>query len=115
MSVHTAYTDRRGYDPAFLGVPVPMPTLSAAAREKAFTFDGVDGAAALELKYHNFSVIMNREARLAFVAAVNLNGAATFRQTREGSDRWFRDPRLDEAFQAGNGIVRNAEAEIELR
>lgn len=102
MSVHTAYTDRRGYDPAFLGVPVPMPTLSAAAREKAFTFDGVDGAAALELKYHNFSVIMNREARLAFVAAVNLNGAATFRQTREGSDRWFRDPRLDEAFQAGN-------------
>jgi len=102
VTPHTPYTDRRGYDPGFLGVPVPMPTLSAAAREKAFKFDGVAGAAALELKYHNFSVIMNREARLAFVAAVNLNGAAKFRQTREGADRWFRDPRLDEAFQAGN-------------
>ena len=102
MTARTPYTDRRGYDPDFLGVPVPMPTLSAAARDKAFKFDGVDGAAALELKYHNFSVIMNREARLAFVAAVNLNAAAKFRQTREGADRWFRDPRLDEAFQAGN-------------
>jgi len=102
VTARTPYTDRRGYDPAFLGVAVPMPTLSAAASEKAFKFDGIAGAAALELKYHNFSVIMNREARLAFVAAVNLNGAAKFRQTREGADRWFRDPRLDEAFQAGN-------------
>lgn len=102
MTAGTPYTNRRGYDPRFLGVPVPLPTLSAAAREKAFQFDGVSGTAAYELKYHHFSVIMNREARLAFVAAVNLNAAAKFRQTREGSDRWFRDPRLDEAFQAGN-------------
>jgi endonuclease G len=102
MTARRPYTDRRGYDPGFLGVPVPMPSLSPAARDKAFRLDGVAGADAYELKYHNFSVIMNREARLAFVAAVNLNAAAKFRQTREGSDRWFRDPRLDEAFQAGN-------------
>lgn len=102
MTTRSPYKNRQGYDPDFLGVPVPLPTLSTTARDKAFRLDGVPGDAAYELKYHHFSVIMNREARLAFVAAVNLNAAAKFRQTREGPDRWFRDPRLDEAFQAGN-------------
>lgn len=102
MTARAPYTNRRGYDPGFLGVPVALPTLSPAAREQAFRLPGIEGDSGFELKYHHFSVIMNREARLAFVAAVNLDGAAPCRQTRDGSDRWFRDPRLDDAFQAGN-------------
>jgi endonuclease G len=102
MRTAADYVDRTGYDAEFLGGRVPMPRLSNAVRAKAFQREGISGDAAFELKYHHFSVIMNRTARLAFVAAVNLDAAARFRQTREGSDRWFRDPRLDEGFQAGN-------------
>jgi endonuclease G len=96
------YADRKGFDPDFLGLRVPLPRLSNAVRAKAFQLPGVTGDAACELKYHHFSVIMNRDARLAFVAAVNLDGAATFRQTREGADRWMADPRIDRELQAGD-------------
>lgn len=101
MSVDPEYSRRKGYDSRFLGVDVPLPTLTDAVRAKAVALPGVRGDAAHDLKYHHFSVIMNREIRLAFVAAVNFDATAKFRQTREGADRWFMDPRIDAAFQAG--------------
>ncbi len=101
MSLDPDYAGRKGYDSRFLGVDARLPKLTDAVRAKAFTLPGVRGDAAYELKYHHFSIIMNREARLAFVAAVNVDATAEFRQTREGTDRWFIDPRMDAAFQAG--------------
>lgn len=95
------YGDRRGFDAGFLGRRVPMPRLSNAVRAKAVQRAGVTGTDAYELKYHHFSVVMNRDARLAFVSAVNVDGAAKHRQTREGADRWMFDPRIDREFQAG--------------
>jgi endonuclease G len=96
------YADRAGYDPEFLGIDVPMPALGDSVRAKAVQVTNGAGAASCELKYDHFSVVMNREARLAFVAAVNLDAAAPFRQTREGGDRWFADPRVDREAQAGD-------------
>jgi endonuclease G, mitochondrial len=96
------YSLRPGYVRDFLGVEVPLPKLSNAVQAKAVRQPGVDGAAAFELKYYHFSVIMNGPARLAFVTAMNYDASAPFRQTREGSDRWFYDPRLDKSLQAGN-------------
>lgn len=96
------YHDRAGYDPGFLGCDVPLPVLSEKARAQAARIAAEGGEAAWELKYDHFSVVMNAEARLAFVAAVNLDAAAPFRQTREGSDRWFADPRLPKDVQAGD-------------
>jgi endonuclease G len=101
MSLDPDYSRRKGFDSRFLGIDAPLPKLTDAARAKAVALPGVRGDAAHELKYHNFSVIMNRETRLAFVAAVNFDATAEFRQTREGADRWFVDPRIDAAFQAG--------------
>jgi endonuclease G, mitochondrial len=101
MSLDPDYARRKGYDPRFLGIGVPLPKLTDAVRAKAVALSGVNGDAAHDLKYHHFSVIMNRETRLAFVAAVNFDATATFRQTREGADRWFMDPRIDAALQAG--------------
>jgi endonuclease G len=86
----------------FLGSRAAMPKLSNAVRSKAFKLPGVGDADDFELKYHHFSVVMNAKARLAFVAAVNYDARAPFRHTREGSDRWFPDPRVDAASQAGN-------------
>lgn len=96
------YQDRAGYDPAFLGTDVPLPALSAPARAQAVQLANGSGTPAYELKYDHFSVVMNGRVRLAFLAAVNLDAAAPFRQTREGSDRWFADPRVPRDVQAGD-------------
>ena len=109
MTLHTAaitidpsYGNRKGYRPDFLGVPVPLPKLSGTLQTKACKVAGASGDDAFELKYHHFSVIMNRDERLAFVAAVNYDGDAKFRHARQGGDRWFLDPRLDPTVQAGD-------------
>jgi endonuclease G len=101
ISIDPDYDRRTGYAPQFLGPDVPLPTLSTVVRDKAFKLPGTSGDAAFELRYHHFSVIMNREARLAFVAAVNYDAGAEFRHSRQGGDRWFFDPRVDAALQAG--------------
>jgi endonuclease G len=102
ISIDRNYQNREGYASRFLGIDVPLPKLSNAVRAKAVRLANSGGDTVYELKYHHFSVIMNSDARLAFVAAVNYDGAAGFRQTRQGSDRWFLDPRIDAALQAGD-------------
>jgi endonuclease G len=96
------YNDRPGYDPDFLGFSAPLPKLGASIRGDAAEIPGKKKDEKLELKYYHYSVIMNRKRRIAFVAAVNLNAGAKFHHDREGKDRWFFDPRLDEAIQAGD-------------
>ncbi|HUT36214.1 MAG TPA: DNA/RNA non-specific endonuclease [Planctomycetota bacterium] len=97
----TDYDSRPGYDKDFLGFPVPLPTLTEPLVPHAFALPGVSGADKFELKYHHYSVLFNRDRRLAFLAAVNFDAAAPFKHKREGKDKWFPDPRVDEEFQAG--------------
>jgi endonuclease G len=102
------YNNRPGYDPNFLGFPVPLPKLSNAIRSKAFEVSGTARGNKYELKYYHFSVIMNRERRLAFVAAVNFDASAPFKHNRkQDNDRWFFDPRVDKKAQAGEEIYSN--------
>ena len=99
------YSNRRGYDPSFLGtatLSVPLPGLSAELLAKA----AVDSAATEQghvLRYHNFSVAINRERRLAFFTAVNIDGALSRRLRRE-NDRWLLDPRLPAEDQTGEPV-----------
>jgi endonuclease G len=102
ISIDPNYDDREGYSSSFLGIDVPLPTLSSFAQAKAAKVAGTTGEKAYELKYHHFSVVMNSEARLAYFAAVNYDAAAEFHHARQGADRWCCDPRIDEALQAGN-------------
>lgn len=96
------YDDRPGYDPDFLGFSAPLPKLGAGIRGDAAKIPGKKKGQELELKYYHYSVIMNQRRRIAFVAAVNLSGNATFHHKREANDRWFFDPRIDESIQAGD-------------
>jgi len=97
------YTTRRGYNPDFLSVPVPLPTLTGDLPGLvAPPLDGDDA----ELKYVHFSVIQNAERRLPFLTAVNIDGAklrAINRSTGEveAAEEWFLDPRIDENHQLG--------------
>jgi endonuclease G len=95
------YTNRKGYDPEFTGFAAPLPTLSNSLKRHAVTVPGASRRNPYELKYHNFSVMMNGTRRLAFVSAVNLDGRARFTVKRTGADQWFFDPRISDKVQAG--------------
>jgi endonuclease G, mitochondrial len=96
IAIDPDYTTRGGYDPAFLAqplpLPVPGPTVAAAASE--------------ELRYHHFSVVMHRRRALALQTAVNIDGAQSRPPERTG-DRWVLDPRLPECEQTGEAVYRD--------
>ena len=103
------YSKRRGYDPDFLGtgeLSVPPPLLSDGLLAKVAMISE-EGSGDL-LRYHNFSVKMNKERRLAFFTAANIQGSLSRRIKRE-RDRWFLDPRIPAEHQTGEPVyVDNA-------
>ena len=110
ISIDTDYQSRQGYDPAFLGVDIPLPRLSpdqqAIAAHNALAQPGEDPYL---LKYHHFSLKLNRQRRLAFFTAVNIDGEKTFPYTRKesGRDKWSVDPRVQRSEQSEEAHYRN--------
>jgi len=112
IKVDRNYKNRRGYDPDFLGTGgrrVPLPRLSGELKAKAaVNREARDGEDKYVLPYHHYSVVMNRERRLAFFSAVNINGKIIYRFNRkEDKDKWYFDTRLDEGEQTGNDVYTN--------
>jgi endonuclease G len=107
VSIDPDYANRAGYDPAFLGMPVPLPLLSDAQRATA-AVNALAGAGAdpHELPYHHFSVVLDRDRRLARFTAVNVDGATSARIRRE-PDRWSLDPRVPAGEQTGEPVYRS--------
>ncbi|WP_309642800.1 DNA/RNA non-specific endonuclease [Phenylobacterium sp.] len=121
------YSDRGGYKRKFLdGFVVELPKLTSAqqavaARNKL----AGPGDDPFVLKYHHFSVVMNRARKLAFYTACNIDGASAKsvdRDTKtvtplrpdsaglesmaqpegaEATETWYDDPRLDKGDVAG--------------
>jgi len=105
----TDYKSRKGYNPAFLGISVPLPKLSDAQKKKAApNLWATDSA---EFKYQHFSVVMNGDRKLAFFTAVNIDGASVVKIKREtgvvtrgpesvmsegmeGRENWYDDSRI---------------------
>jgi endonuclease G len=96
------YTNRRGYREDFLGGDhsVPLPTLSKKLLKKAAKIETGSDRGAFVLPYHHFSVVMNRERRLAFFTGVNIDGRTGVDLKRE-TDKWSLDPRLRPDDQIG--------------
>lgn len=98
----TNYAERNGFNPNFLGtgsLSVPLPTLSAKAKTNQLKISGASG----ELKYWNYSAVMNRERRLAFFSAANIDPALG--KGNRAGDGWIRDQRVDKvdrSAQIGN-------------
>ena len=106
------YDGRDGYDAKFLdGTPIPLPKLSTNMRKiAARNLHAKPGDDPFELKYHHYSVVMNGKRRLAFVSAVNIDGAQAkdFNRQKgtigdpfededggqEASELWFADERI---------------------
>ncbi len=109
VDVDPNYGNRKGYDPAFLGVEVPLPVLSEEQRRNAAK-NSMAGPREdpTVLPYHHFSLVMNRRRQLAWYTAVNIDGRKSRKPQREG-DRWYFDPRIAETEQIGDDLyARNA-------
>jgi endonuclease G len=91
------YAKRNGYDPKFLGAAtVPLPKVTSEKLGKVFLLPGKKA----ELKYWNYSVVLNQTRALAYFSAANVD-AASFRGNRDADgDTWFRDKRVDAVDKA---------------
>lgn len=103
------YANRRGYDPDFLGLRVPLPVLNEEQRRNAAkNSKAAPGADDSVLPYHHFTVVMNRRRQLAYYTAVNIDGKLSKSPTRT-ADQWHFDPRIAESEQIGEDLyARNA-------
>jgi endonuclease G, mitochondrial len=100
------YSTRRGYDPSFLGSgehAVALPSLPDDLVPLAATNRLATSEPTYVLPYHHFSVVLNKERRLAFFTAVNIDGKLG-KKPRRQRDQWFFDPRVTEDEQTGGDI-----------
>ncbi|HEY2248197.1 MAG TPA: DNA/RNA non-specific endonuclease [Bradyrhizobium sp.] len=103
----TTLSSRPGYKANFIGagkLSVPLPKIPAALKSKVATLKGSSGQS--ELKYFNYSVVMNKERKLAFFSCVNIDGGQQQDVGKREGDSWLRDPRIDEDFQIGDEFYR---------
>src|SRR5262249_54561138 len=96
------WKSRPGYDPSFLGTDktVPLPVLTddqlKGTAQLSPEFRGKNGRyAKYELRYWNYSVLMNQKYRTAWFSAANVDGDERYSQPPRSGDRWFTDPRID--------------------
>jgi endonuclease G len=82
------YLGRGGYDPAFVGMHVPLPVVRNTRDVLTFPWNG---GQASELKYQHFSVVMSRGRRLCMFSACNIDGSRPRRFKRPS---WRLDPRI---------------------
>jgi endonuclease G len=98
------YESRTGYDPEFLDVEVPLPTLTDEGMKLVSRDRTRDDGDSHVLHYHHFSLVLNKRRRLAFFTAVNttrdrrLAGQLTRKQLSK-SEPWRLDPRVPSAHQ----------------
>jgi endonuclease G len=109
IDIDPNYSTRHGYDSEFLGKSehaVPLPSLPEALVGLAATNQLAGSEPKYLLPYHHFTVVMNKERRLAFFTAVNIDGKLRQKPTRQ-QDKWFFDPRLSEDEQTGKKVYEN--------
>ena len=104
------YSNREGYDPAFLGAGsvVEVPWLSDA-QYAAVAHNNQSSFRTHLLPYENFSLSMNGQRGLAFFTAVNIDGDQAMEVNRNDfDDFWVFDPRIEESAQLGNDYYKKS-------
>lgn len=96
------YSGRPGYQADYLGKGkhrVNLPTLSASLKKAAARL--IEEPQEFVLKYHNYSVVMHAERRLAIYSAANINFGDRYAMSRP-TDVWRTDPRIESKHQINN-------------
>ncbi|MET0624385.1 MAG: DNA/RNA non-specific endonuclease [Pyrinomonadaceae bacterium] len=105
------FADAAGYVPTFLGdeYPIPLPAMSSEVRRELATLKDTDET---ELKYANYSLMMNRVRRTAFFIAGNIDGGQHWKTLKLTAlpkrPAWSWDPRMEDRFQPDDNIFSNA-------
>jgi endonuclease G, mitochondrial len=106
IKIDPDYSSRRGYDSEFLGSgehAVQLPVLPDKLVPLASTNSLAKKEPKYLLPYHHFTVVQNKERKLAFFTAVNIDGKLQ-QKPRRLDDRWFFDPRLPREEQTGEDV-----------
>jgi endonuclease G len=107
VEIEPDYSNRKGYDPGFLGDGkrgVPLPELGGGLAADAATWTDAAGKdAGPVLPYHHFSLVVSKARKVARFTAVNIDGATEQRIKRD-PDRWSFDPRIPSEYQMGEAI-----------
>ncbi|AZC38712.1 DNA/RNA non-specific endonuclease [Pseudomonas chlororaphis] len=122
------YAARKGYDPDFLGVPVPPPAiegmrlaqlyrvgdyrehLASARNVPPVPLAGLDDEAPLALPYHHYSLVMNKDYRMPMWTACNVDYRPEVRgdtraRKKYGGESWRLDRRVPSRYQLTNGDI----------
>lgn len=109
IRIDSDYSARPGYDAEFLGSgehAVPLPSLPDELVPLAATNALAKREPKYLLPYHHFTVVLNKERRLAFLTAVNIDGKLRRKPTRQ-RDQWFFDPRVPKEEQTGKKVYED--------
>ncbi|MGI9547130.1 MAG: DNA/RNA non-specific endonuclease, partial [Flavobacteriaceae bacterium] len=101
--IESDYSNRNGYDEDYLGVKVPLPELEDDT--KVSRMDNGE----FVIPYHHFSTVINKDRRMAYFCAANVDGSEESKEpekdkdyTRRGlsglgpndHEAWLTDPRI---------------------
>lgn len=111
------YTGRSGYSGTFLpGSPIDLPVLPRALQQDAAVLLDRQEANAYELKYYNFSIVMNARRKICFFTAVNIDGSKWVDIDRDSgqprdvvieADTWYQDPRIASNDQSNDSFYQS--------
>lgn len=94
------YENRRGYDPNFLPVAVPVPTIpSETLRSCAVPVGKRRTKSSVLVPYRHFSLVVRADRQMPLYTIVNIDGRKARKINRktgeiEASETWYTDPRL---------------------
>ena len=101
--VFNDFPGRKGYDPNFLGINLPLPQLDESIKHTAAPL--LSDPSQIELKYNHFSVVQNKERATPMMTAVNIDGSQFQDLERKGT--WVFDGRIAREHQMGNEAYSN--------
>lgn len=110
------WSNRNGFEEDFLGMRVPLPTLSDAQQQSSVAVPAEFRRSGnpFVLDYYNYSVAMNSDRCLAWYSAAIIDGDKRF-EMPDRNDKWFIDPRIDDVddvqFQCGEELYATAKTD----
>jgi endonuclease G len=87
-----------GYNPSFLGEPLPLPDFDQS------NCVPLKNSVGYEICYTHFSIFQHKVRKLPLLAAVNISGAAYSAQSRLGGDAWKYCDQIHEKYQIDNSL-----------
>jgi endonuclease G, mitochondrial len=103
IEIDPDYSNRKGYDGTFLGEDISLPVLTQELAAQAAVNTEATEEPRYLLPYHHFTVVMNKERRIALFTAVNIDGELS-REPKRARDHWYFDPRLAKDEQTGKDV-----------